>query len=679
MVPKVEFQNMQTLRKFDTSLGVMLEDGAKLMLVFFSAMALLVLLLYQLAVIKYPYSMDYGEAPLVDHAMQMVNGQNIYRPDLSTPPYTISNYPPLYIVLLAISVKVFGAAATFTVGRIISAICGWIAALSIGLIIHRLTHDRFATLSGVAIFLAFPFVVYWSPLLRIDMLALALSLAGLCWLVSEPLSTRDFILASILLVAAIYTRQSYALAAPLAGFVWLLFRDWRKALGLAALVGGLSLILFFILNVATHGGFYYNIVTANVNKFKIDNLKNNWDNFRKAALIPLIFGVVSLFVYWRFNPLWKLAAPYLVGATLSAITVGKIGSNVNYLLELCAALGLAGGAVIAWSRAHLSIYSLRGVILLVLTVGIGWMLRYMLQNQTYDLHEHLSQQRDLSDLASLVKQTDGKILADEHMDLITMQGRPLIIQPFEVTQLAWAGKWDQTPLLNSISKHEYSAIIVYDKPWAHERWTQEMFDTIDKSYTLSAVIAGNKVFMPPPEKIAQNLRVCPGAVWQLPGDATLGVQWQDGGLIFFGQGREGAVPVYAVTDGLLTRHADWIDAVAIQHTDPLNSGAKIWSYYSGLSAANGTDSLIEKDFAPGVENVPVKAGQLLGYEGTWSGRPQWPMWMHVQLQLVKADASGQFPIQLSTADVIDPSPYLKLAEKPAINMPFTQPLSCASQ
>jgi hypothetical protein len=670
---------MQTLRKFDSSFGVMLEDGAKIMLQIFSGLVLIVILMYQLAVIKYPYSMDYGEAPLVDHAMQMVNGQNIYRPDLSTPPYTISNYPPLYIVLLAISVKLFGPSATFTVGRIISALCGWIAALSIGLIIHRLTRDRFATISGVAIFLAFPFVVYWSPLLRIDMLALALSLAGLCLLVSESLSTRDFISASILIVAAIYTRQSYVLAAPFAGFVWLLFRDWRKALQLALVVGGLSLVLFLIFNVMTNGGFYYNIVTANVNQFKMTNLKDNWNNLRHAALIPLIFGAVSLFVYWRVNPLWKLAAPYLIGATLSAITIGKIGANVNYLLELCAALGLAGGAVIAWSRSHLSIYSLRGMILIMLTLGVGWMLRYTLQNQTYDLHEHLAQQRDLSELASLVSQTDGKILADEHMDLITMQGRPLTIQPFEVTQLAWAGKWDQTPLLNSIAKHEYTAIIIYDKPWAKERWTQEMFDTINKSYVLSAVVAGNKVYTPPQEKTTQNLHACPGAAWQLPGDATLGVQWQDSSLVFFGQGREGAVPVYAVADGLLTRQADWVDAVAIQHDDPLHPSTKLWSFYSGMSVANGTDSLIVKDFAPGVENVPVKAGQLLGYEGTWSGRPQWPMWIHVQLQLVKAAETRQFPTQLSPESILDPSPYLKLAEKAPIDMPYTQPLSCSSK
>src|SRR4030095_6617725 len=113
---------MQTLRKLDASLAPFLDDGAKLMFRIFAALAIVICIGYQLAAVKYPYSMDYGEAPLVDQAMRLAAGENIYRADISTPPYTISNYPPLYIALLALSVKLFGPASTFVVGRTISAL-----------------------------------------------------------------------------------------------------------------------------------------------------------------------------------------------------------------------------------------------------------------------------------------------------------------------------------------------------------------------------------------------------------------------------------------------------------------------------------------------------------------------------------------------------------------------------
>ncbi|HET9909911.1 MAG TPA: glycosyltransferase family 39 protein, partial [Anaerolineales bacterium] len=278
---------MQRWRKLESSLGVVLNDGAKFMFMIFATVGLLLCLGYQLLAVPYRYSLDYGEAPLVDQAMRLAAGQPIYYADLSKPPYTISNYPPLYVTVLAGSVSILGPAQTFPVGRILSAFSTWIASLCLGLIIYSQTRDRFAAAVAALTFVAFPFVLYWSPLLRIDMLALALSLSALYILISEPYSPRRLFISAVLLVAAIYTRQSYALAAPLAGFVWLLTRDWRQALRLAAMVGGLTLALFFVLNGLTGGGFYFNIVTANVNEFKLDLLRFNWERLRDAALLPV--------------------------------------------------------------------------------------------------------------------------------------------------------------------------------------------------------------------------------------------------------------------------------------------------------------------------------------------------------------------------------------------------------
>ena len=667
---------MQILRKLDASLGLILDDGAKIMFLVFSAVALTLCLAYQFLAVTHRYSLDYGEAPLVDQAMRLASGQNIYRADISTPPYTISNYPPLYVALVAVSGKLFGFSQSFFFGRMISVLSAWAASICLALIVYAPTRDRFAALSAGLIFLAFPFVVYWSPLLRIDMLALALSLAGLCLLVWQPVSSRRLVGVAFLLVAAIYTRQSYALAAPFAAFVWLLARDWRQALKLTALVGGLALALFLMLNGLTRGGFFFNIVTANVNEFQLELLEYNWDRLREAALILLCIGGVSLCLSRRWNPLWTLAAPYLIGATLSAATIGKIGSNFNYLMELCAALSLSAGAVVAASRAHLSAYSLRAALLIILALAVGKMMHIMLKDYTWDLRERRAAINELSQLETLAAETPGAILADEYMGMLTLQGRPLLIQPFEVTQLAWAGKWDQTPLLNSINKKEFAAIILYDRPWVNERWTQEMLSAINHSYMLVDVVAENKVYKAFQREASTSISVCSGAVWQLPSDGRLGIKWKDGGLDFFGQGNEAKVPVYAVADGLLTRRTDWVDAVAILHEDPLHPTEKIWSYYSSIAAANGTDSYVAQDFPLGATSIPVKTGQLLGYQGSWSGKPFWPAWMHMHFAVVRAMEQDVFPSELTLKDTLDPTPYLNLALRPQVENEFSQLLKC---
>jgi hypothetical protein len=646
----------------------------------FSAVVILLCLRYQLLAVPHPYSLDYGEAPLVDQAMRLAAGQNIYRMELSRPPYTISNYPPVYVSLVAIGVRLFGPAQAFFFGRSISVISAWVASILLILIVYSQTRDRLAAFSAGAMFLAFPFVVYWSPLLRIDMLALALSLSGLCLLVAsreegKPVTTRRLVGAALLLTAAVYTRQSYGLAAPLAAFVWLLARDWRQAFRLALLVGGLGLLLFLLLNTLTRGGFYFNIVTANVNEFNMDLLAYNWEQLRKAALIPLGLAVASLFLIPRWNPLWTLAVPYLFGATLSAATIGKVGSNVNYLMELCAALSLAAGSLVAWSRAHLSFHSLRAVLLLLLAFGVGNLLRSTLQDYSGDLRDRRAARTELQQLKSLVANTEGPILADEYMGMLTLEGRPLVIQPFEVTQLALAGKWDQTPLLESIKNREFAAIIFFDRPWSKEqRWTPEMLDATTQSYFLVDILAENLVYKPYERTTLTTVEACPGAAWHLPSDGSLGIQWRNSTIDFFGQGKEGSVPVYAAADGWLTRLPEWVDAVAVLHDDPLRPGRKVWAVYGGMAAANGTDSFIVKDFPAGSTNIPVKSGQLLGYQGSWSGTPLWPTWAHTIFAVTNALQKDTFPKNITFANILDPAPYLGLIVESGKEYP--QPLKC---
>jgi len=408
----------------------------------------------------------------------------------------------------------------------------------------------------------------------------------------------------------------------------------------------------------------------------MDLLKFNWDRVRKAALIILYSGGASLFLIPRWNPFWLLAAPYLIGATLSAVTIGKIGSNVNYLMEFCAALGLAAGVVIAWSRRHLRIYTLRAAMMILIAFGVVHMVRTTLQDYTGDLRDRRALARELSDLEALVKDTPGPILIDEYMGMLTLHGRPLEIQPFEVTQLARAGRWDQTPLLNSIKNKEFASIIIYDRPWSSERWTPEMLQAINQSYRLTEIVAENKIYRAVQRNVSVSLATCPGASWQIPSDGTLGVQWREGGLNFFGQGKEGTVPVRAVADGLLLRKEDWMNSVAILHDDPLHAGKKVWSYYDDLAASNGTDSYIMKDFPAGSAGVPVKAGQLLGYQGTWSGTPLWRRWMHVHFAIFRSTNSNGFPQNLAMEDILDPTAYLNVELETRTENENTQPLKC---
>jgi len=678
------------MKKWGAIVGPSLEDGAKIMLLMFLSLAVVIFLAHALMAIFHHYPLDYGEAPLVDQAMRLAAGQNIYRPDLSSPPYTISNYPPLYVLSLVPFVGLFGP--SFLAGRVISALYGLASAAFLALIVRTYSQDRMAAAVTATLFLAIPYVVGWSPLARVDMLALAFSTAGLYVLARWPTTRRGLLIAVSLLVAAIYTRQSYGLAAPLAVFVWLWTHDRQQALRLAAIVGGTGLGLFLILNALTRGGFFFNVVTANVNEFDIERLERHWRDLRKAIPILLIFGGAFLFLAPRRVKSWSLLIPYLIGATLSALTIGKIGSNVNYLLELCAALSLVAGALVAWSRQR---HWLRAVLLILLALQVGQLMQATLKGPVEGLKWRLKPAGALKDLDRLVETADGPVLADEFAGMLTLQNRPLYIQPFEVTQLANAGLWDQDDLLTSIRNREFPLILIHhfmDWPVYKERWTPEMLSAIKHNYEPIRFLAETVVFQPRGVEGSgpTDLEACPGAPWRLPTRGDFGMWWISKRLIFMGEGYENTVPVYAVADGLLKRRSDWDGNVAIQHDDPLRPGEKVWSFYGDMANGQDDESHVVPDFPPGSEGVPVRRGQLLGYQGRRLGVDGGRIWLHLHFAVVPALENGSFPDEMMERVIkgeplpkgmalefpLDPSPYLGTVRSQVMGIPTWLPWRC---
>ncbi len=432
--------------------------------------------------LTFPYPLNYGEGPLLDQAVRLAEFRNIYRSDLAGPPYVVSNYPPLFPIAQASFVWLFGPA--FWYGRLISLLSAAAVALFVGLTLHALTRDRLAAIVGALIFPAIPYVVRWSSLARVDLLGLALSWAGLFVVVRWPEKRRSVVVAGLLLVAAIYTRQTYALAAPLAAFVWLLTQGQRRrALELVGFAGGATLVLFGTLNALTGGGFFLDTVTANLNDFRWERVSLNALGALLACPL-LLLGALAFLVSAppKSNPSWWLVAPYLVASVPSALLVGKVGSDVNYLLELSAALGLTTGAVISWQRKRPRVRTLLIALLAVQVLALGQSSRVPSGLQGYII----DQRAEVGQLSRIVAEAKGPVLTDDYMGLLPLNGRQIYLQPFEMTQLARDGAWDQRPLVRAIEEKRFPVIMMWKPPFAREinrdRWTPAMLKGIRTHY-----------------------------------------------------------------------------------------------------------------------------------------------------------------------------------------------------
>lgn len=464
-------------------IGWLVVGAALLVLLYAQAQALVPFAEHIPLALDDPYPLNYGEGPLLDQAVRLSRGENIYPANLAQPPYTITNYPPLYVLAQAPFVARFGAA--FWYGRLISLISTGAAALFLGLAVRAATRDLLAGLVAGLTLLTIPYLYYWSALARIDCLALALSLAGLWVAVAGYKRGWAVLLAALLMSAAAFTRQTYLLAAPLAAFAYLWGRGERfHALGFAVLIGCVVLGVFAVLLVATQGGIFTHIITANVNALDstlvthyLDEVRANFPVFLAAGGLYLILGLL-----WG-RPAWWMIAPYCLGAVAVAFTISKVGSDVNYLFELSAAFCMAAGGVIALARRF---FPLRAAALLALAFAVSMAASLTASHYAPLLRELAREPSRLDRLAEFIRTTDQPIIADEAMGLLVLEGKPVLMQPFEMSQLARAGLWDQQPFLDALERGDYPVILLY-QPMSNpqlrfERWTPEMLRVINNSF-----------------------------------------------------------------------------------------------------------------------------------------------------------------------------------------------------
>ena len=158
---------------------------------------------------------------------------------------------------------------------------------------------------------------------------------------------------------------------------------------------------------------------------------------------------------------------------------------------------------------------------------------------------------------------------------------------------------------------------------------------------------------------------CKNAPFIIPSEGYIGYLWNDTfklfhphqGIDIFGGRDVGVTPVYVVYDGYLTRNADWKSSLIIRIPhDPLQPGRQIWTYYTHLADPNG-QSLISDRFPPGVKEMAVKQGDLLGYQGNYSGDPNNPVGIHLHFSVVKDNGRGNYLNELDIQNTVDPSPY----------------------
>jgi hypothetical protein len=457
-----------------------------------------------IASIRYPYGLEYGEGIVWQQAL-LIPGPRMYgtSPDL---PFVVFHYPPLYHLLVRAASSI--QPSFLAAGRLVSSVSAVLAALSVAGLVWVATARPARPIASAEIAIAFAAgllvlcldpVRSWGSWMRVDMAAVALGMMGLfvgAWANGRFWGTT---VALLFCLASIFTKQTQ-LPVGIAVFVIALLRNPRGALYAAAIAGTIGLAALGLMEGLTGGGFLYNIVYYNINRFSLQYaygvLWGERDTFPFMALMLWAAGATLLrqFQQRPAGPgppvigqrLWRLGRAdrattaramlllHFALASLMLFTMLKFGSSSNYLLDwLCVGCVLIGVLMcdLAGAPGRFSLVTAL-LILSVLNLPVR-------KAPDHFLPEELDRQ---AALVGRIAAAD-KPVASENMVLLMLAGKPVIFEPAIVSELASTGRWDEGPLVNMVRSGGFAFMITSDNTvGGSDRRTPEVDAAMREAY-----------------------------------------------------------------------------------------------------------------------------------------------------------------------------------------------------
>lgn len=420
----------------------------------------------------------YGEGAVAHAAILARDGAEYasYPP----PAFVAASYTPLYYHVASLG-------DPFVWGRIVSIGCTLIVAAAIAW--RARAAGAVVALALAAAWLALAPVAIWGPAVRVDLLALALTVGAV--LVAERAATRGqgwAVLAGALIALAVAAKPTAALPGLALGAWFILARRPRSAGAYAT--GGI--VTTALVLIATPGGL------AAIRRNVIDNNALPW-----SAEPVLLLAAVALFVVGvpvigalALRAARGAVAAYLVGAAGILVLGGREGASINYLLDLSAAATLALASIAprlgpsALAPALAAAQLVAGIVLLDPLGAPG-----RTGTGAWASPDRIAVARTLP---------AGPVLAEESGLLVALGRDPIVDDLFLWSRLADRGAIDREPLLRAIRAGEFVRVVseadlaALDAAPAYERqrWPAWLAAAVLERYTLDQREAGLHIYRP---------------------------------------------------------------------------------------------------------------------------------------------------------------------------------------
>jgi 4-amino-4-deoxy-L-arabinose transferase-like glycosyltransferase len=474
--------------------------------------------------IGYPFELDYGEGIVWQQMRDIVDGSG-YAP-LGVYPAIVYHYPPVYHLVTA-GVAALAGLDELAAGRMVSIFSTFAMASFAGL----LTADAMprderpivrwicGAVAGLSLATCHP-VMSWFAMMRVDMLACALALAGLFFAIRAVEQRGAILLAAVAFVLAVYTKQT-SIAAPVAAFLGLLIIRPRAAALLLASCLVLGLASLAWLSWTTDGLFLRHILIYNVNRIDLSRLALLGD-LLSAHAVFLAVATIGVCVSWRRMPFrgvgkerlasWRLrlaqdrsfaAFPilflFLGLKTLMLVTILKSGSNTYYLVEWLGAVAIFAGIGISPAvKAAIGEKGQRSVLIAAVILAGMAIQAFKVPSAERTLAMARGRVASLPPLVTRIRDSAKPVISDD-MVLLIRAGKPVRWEPAITAELAHSRLYDEQAFANMVRRQEFAFFVtrssrghkLYD-----DRYNPAVADAMDAAYPRKQVVAGLILHLP---------------------------------------------------------------------------------------------------------------------------------------------------------------------------------------
>jgi len=475
---------------------------------------------YAVNLITFPFDYDQGEGFELVDTILFSQFQWPYQNTDSYPFYS-SNYPPLFHILPAPFVWIFGP--SYAYGRLLSFIATLLTAVVISYAVYRDTHQRWiALLSGLA-YISSNFVYHNAPLFRQHLTMVLLETIAIVVL-AQAFQKRENKLIALglgLLIAAGYTKQLAAISA-VAVLVWMFLRNPRRAVLWGAAFVAVGVAIFVVLTVATSGEWWRQTIIANVNAFnpfQMFGLALLWLRLHALLLIPaVLYTLYELY----FSRLSLYAVWFGITAILGGIAAGTWGAGDSYYTSAIAAMCIVSGRVFGQvgNSPRLRQSAAKAVVVLIIPMAyLGYGVSTLklptegpifgpiasalsiepnvmgrhFDSATYDVLGyanigHFTTREDVRNgyrIVDLIQNADGPVISEDAAFSI-VAGKDVITNPTQLRNLYLAGVWEGAELLKMIENDQFALIIL-----RASFFPTPVLEAIQENYSPTKVITMN--------------------------------------------------------------------------------------------------------------------------------------------------------------------------------------------